>query len=96
MPMRVAAKLRQPILIHLRQIAPLNQNLALISLFQTSHHHQQGRLARAGWPHKPHRMSTFYVEINSAQNIDPRIPCPEAQIDTMKRNNRVFCGHCIR
>ena len=40
MPMRGAAKLRQPILIHLRQIAPLDQNLALISLFQTSHHHQ--------------------------------------------------------
>ena len=81
-----AAKDRQSILAHARQVDALDQHLALVSALQPGHDHQQARLARAGRPDKADRFTGLDGQRDPLQDMDARGVAPQTEFDIFQFN----------
>ena len=88
-----AAKARQPVLVQGGEIGAVHDDPARIRALEPGHEHEKGRLSRAGGTHEAHCFAPVDAEGNSLEDMHPRGPAPEAQIDILQRDGLVLHAH---
>ncbi len=95
MPMRVPPQAGQRILVHRRDVAPVEQDAPGSGALQPGQHHQQAGLARAGRADDTDRLARREVEVDPAQDVDRPRRGRHGQVqvpDLHQRNRRRRSG----
>ena len=72
--------------------SPCDHHGARVRPLQPRHHHQQGRFAGAGRADHSDRLAAPYIEVDVFQDVHPRRPAAEREVDPAERDRRAVAA----